>query len=312
MKIFTSLQQYTKPQKSLVTVLGNFDGVHLGHQHLIKMAKKIAESNAGESLVFTFYPHPQFLFNEDIKMLNSFERKLELIQGLGVENVLIIPFTREIAQLTPSQFVDEVLCKKIQTSHVVAGFNYSFGYLGEGKADDLIKLARQQNINATIMNAFYVKNELVSSTKIREYIKIGTISNATQLLGYQPTLIGKVIEGNKFGRQMGFPTANLEWDRRLLIPANGVYAVKVRIDNKKYLGVLNVGSKPTVSEKPILTMEVNILEFNRDIYEEYIQIEFYEKLRDEIKYPSVKQLQNQISSDVKNAIAYFKKTFDAS
>ncbi|NLT96041.1 MAG: riboflavin biosynthesis protein RibF, partial [Clostridia bacterium] len=272
MKIFTSMQQYVKPDKPIVTALGNFDGVHLGHQKLIKTAKEIAEKIKGETLVFTFFPHPQMLFNANIKMLNSFKTKLQLIESLGVENVLIIPFTREFSLISPQVFVEEILIKKIQTSHVVAGFNYSFGYKGMGNADMLINLAAPRNVKVTIMEPFYVDNELVSSTKIREYLKEGNIKEAEKLLGYQPAISGKVIEGNKIGRKIGFPTANLEWDSDLLIPGNGVYVVKVLVDNKKYLGVLNIGNKPTVNSQPLLSMEVYLLNFSGDLYHKEIEI----------------------------------------
>jgi len=306
MKVFTSLEQYIKPKNPIVAALGNFDGVHLGHQQLIKTAKNIAQDLHGETLVFTFFPHPQLLFNKSIKMLNSLELKLKLIQSLGIENVLIIPFTKEIAELTPLEFVNGILGETLHVSHVVAGFNYSFGHQGKGKAVDLIKLASRQNIQATIMEPFYINGELVSSTKIRHYLQAGSINHAARLLGYQPVVAGRVIEGNKIGRQLGFPTANLDWDRRLLIPANGVYAVKVKVDNKHYFGVLNIGSKPTVSKKPILTMEVNILGFSGDIYEKDIEVTFFHKLRDEIKFSGLEQLKKQISHDINHALEYFK------
>lgn len=305
MKIFTNLEQYERPNKPIVTVLGNFDGVHLGHQNLIKIAREKAAIINGETLVFTFFPHPQRLFNAKIKMLNSLKSKLRLIESLGVENVLIIPFTKDFAIITPQEFVHQILAKRLQTSHVVAGFNYSFGYKGLGDADMLVKLAEEQNIKATIMAPFRIGNELVSSTKIREYIKEGKIENAAKLLGYQPRISGKVIQGNKIGRKIGFPTANVEWDKELLIPGNGVYAVKVMVDERSYFGVLNIGNKPTVSQKPVLTMEVNILNFSGDLYQKEIEIIFYEKIRNEIKFNSLEHLKNQIAQDIQKSIGIF-------
>jgi riboflavin kinase/FMN adenylyltransferase len=308
MKTFTSLEQYVKPDKPIVTVLGNFDGVHLGHQKLIKKAQEIAKKINGETLVFTFYPHPQKLFNSNIKMLTPLKLKLKLIESLGVENVLVIPFTEDFAKISPQGFVYEILAEKLQTSQVVAGFNYSFGNKGMGNAALLIQLASQKNIKVTVMEPFYIDNELVSSTKVREYLKDGNIDNAVKLLGYQPTISGKVVEGNKIGRQMGFPTANLEWDKDLLIPGNGVYAVKVIIDNKKYLGVLNIGNKPTVNQKPLLSMEVNILDFSGDIYQKEIEIIFFIKIRNEIKFSNIEQLKNQIAKDIEKSISFFSQT----
>ncbi|KJS87097.1 MAG: hypothetical protein JM58_05275, partial [Peptococcaceae bacterium BICA1-8] len=209
MKVFRSLEQYSKPDKPVVAALGNFDGVHLGHKHLINTAKDIAGSINGETLVFTFFPHPQLLFNTNIEIINSLKLKIDLMKSLGVENVLVIPFTRAIAELSPSCFVSEILSSKLKISHVVAGFNYTFGHKGKGKAEDLIKQSAEQNIKATIIAPFYIEGKLVSSTQIRNYIKIGKITDAARFLGYQPTIIGKVIEGSKIGRQMGFPTANI-------------------------------------------------------------------------------------------------------
>lgn len=298
MKIFRNLEDFVLPDKPLVAVLGNFDGVHLGHQKLIKTAKDITDSLRGETLVFTFFPHPQLVLNKEIQMLNSFELKTRLIKDLGVDSILAIPFTEEISKLTPQQFVQQVLHEKLKVSHVVAGFNFSFGYQGSGKALDLIRLAGELNIKVTIMEPFYMDKELVSSTRIREYIKKGQIKKASKLLGYQPTIQGKVVSGNRIGRQIGFPTANLEWDRHLLIPGPGVYAVKVAVNDDLKLGVLNIGFKPTVSEKEILTMEVNILEFNQEIYDWKIEINFYEKIRNEKKFNNITQLKEQIALDI--------------
>ena len=176
-----------------------------------------------------------------------------------------------------------------------------------GNAALLIQLASQKH-KSNSYGAFYIDNELVSSTKVREYLKDGNIDNAVKLLGYQPTISGKVVEGNKIGRQMGFPTANLEWDKDLLIPGNGVYAVKVIIDNKKYLGVLNIGNKPTVNQKPLLSMEVNILDFSGDIYQKEIEIIFFIKIRNEIKFSNIEQLKNQIAKDIEKSISFFSQT----
>jgi len=306
MKIFKSLEQYIRPEKPVVTALGNFDGVHLGHKHLINTAKDIAGSINGETLVFTFFPHPQLLFNNKVEIINSLKLKIDLLKSLGVENVLVIPFTRDIAELSPTCFVHEILSSNLKISHVVAGFNYTFGHKGKGKAENLIKLSAEQNIKATIIEPFYVEGELVSSTQIRYYIKTGKIADAARFLGYQPIIIGKVIEGNKIGRQMGFPTANIKWDNNLLIPANGVYAVRVQIDNILYMGVLNIGNKPTVTQKKALSMEVNILDFQENIYGCEIKIIFYNKLRDEVKFASITELKKQISIDVQSTIKYFK------
>jgi len=307
MRIFRNLDELNLSNKPLTVALGNFDGVHLGHQKLINIAKNISLNLNGETLVFTFYPHPNFVLNKNIEILNYFEFKTKLIEKLEVESFLAIPFTEQIAKLAPDEFVQEILFKKLKAVHLVAGFNYSFGYKGEGKAKDLVQLAGDLGIKTTIMEPFYVDNELVSSSKIRQYLKLGQIRNASKLLGYSPRIKGRVIHGNKIGRKLGFPTANLDWDKNLLIPNAGVYAVEVLVHNKLELGILNIGFKPTVTDEKKLTIEVNIFNFFHDIYNCDIEIIFHEKLRGEKKFNNLAELKNQINIDVLSAKNYFSK-----
>ncbi|MFZ7104646.1 MAG: bifunctional riboflavin kinase/FAD synthetase [Peptococcaceae bacterium] len=301
MKIITSLDRLQLSDKPLVIALGNFDGVHLGHRQLLKITADIAKSINGEGMVFTFYPHPQLLLTHNFQMLNIFEIKTKLISSVGIDYTLIIPFTNEIAKLSPREFFVDILCKKLNAAHLVAGFNYSFGYQGRGKAENLRELAKAYHIDATIMEPFFVDGEIVSSSKIREHLKSGEIKNAAKLLGYNPLIAGKVTVGNKIGRTIGFPTANLDWNREILIPGPGVYIVKVKIiDTIKY-GVLNIGYRPTVDANGRLTMEVNIFDFNENIYNQNIYIEFIDKLRDEQKFKDFKELKEQISRDAAQA-----------
>ncbi|MFZ5943656.1 MAG: bifunctional riboflavin kinase/FAD synthetase [Bacillota bacterium] len=300
MEILTDIKQYKGWKCPIVIALGNFDGVHLGHQQLIKKAVDIAQEVKGKAVVFTFYPHSKVFFNKELQLLNSFDVKTKLFEKLGVDATLIVPFTQEIAHLSPESFVREILCHKLQGSHLVAGFNYSFGYRGQGRAQDLINIGGESNLKVTIIEPFYIKGELVSSTKIREYLKEGSIEQAVSFLGYYPIIQGQVVPGNKIGRQIGFPTANLKWDPNLLIPGTGVYAANVYLNNYKHRGVLNIGCKPTVSlDKKLLTMEVFILNFNQDIYGEILEIHFIHKLRDEKRFTGLIELKEQIMSDVK-------------
>jgi len=305
MKIFRNLQEITVANKPLTVVLGNFDGVHLGHQNLIKMAQSISKGMDGTTLIFTFHPHPQMVFNKDIKLINSFDLKIRLIEQLGVDYLLIVPFVEEFYKLSPEEFVEQILYKKLNVSHVVAGFNYTFGYKGMGKTKDLIDIGAKFGIKTTIMDPFYVDGQLVSSSKIREYLESGKIVEASKLLGYFPRILGSVISGNKIGRIMGIPTANLKWDADVLIPKSGVYAVQVEVLGQIKPGVLNIGTRPTVSNNKNVTMEVNILDFNQDIYGEKLEVIFHQKLRDEKKFNNILDLKKQIEMDTLRTIQYF-------
>ena len=305
MKIFRNLQEITVANKPLTVVLGNFDGVHLGHQNLIKMAQSISKGMDGTTLIFTFHPHPQMVFNKDIKLINSFDLKIRLIEQLGVDYLLIVPFVEEFYKLSPEEFVEQILYKKLNVSHVVAGFNYTFGYKGMGKTKDLIEIGAKFGIKTTIMDPFYVDGQLVSSSKIREYLESGKIVEASKLLGYFPRILGSVVSGNKIGRKMGIPTANLKWDADVLLPKSGVYAVQVKVLGQIKPGVLNIGTRPTVSNNKNVTMEVNILDFNQDIYGEKLEVIFYQKLRDEKKFNNILDLKKQIEMDTLRTIQYF-------
>jgi len=305
MKIFRNLQEITVANKPLTVVLGNFDGVHLGHQNLIKMAQSISKGMDGTTLIFTFHPHPQMVFNKDMKLINSFDLKIRLIEQLGVDYLLIVPFVEEFYKLSPEEFVEQILYKKLNVSHVVAGFNYTFGYKGMGKTKDLIDIGAKFGIKTTIMDPFYVDGQLVSSSKIREYLESGKIVEASKLLGYFPRILGSVVSGNKIGRKMGIPTANLKWDADVLLPKSGVYAVQVEVLGQIKPGVLNIGTRPTVSSNNNVTMEVNILDFNQDIYGEKLEVIFYQKLRDEKKFNNILDLKKQIEMDTLRTIQYF-------
>ena len=305
MKIFRNLQEITVANKPLTVVLGNFDGVHLGHQNLIKMAQSISKGMDGTTLIFTFHPHPQMVFNKDMKLINSFDLKIRLIEQLGVDYLLIVPFVEEFYKLSPEEFVEQILYKKLNVSHVVAGFNYTFGYKGMGKTKDLIEIGAKFGIKTTIMDPFYVDGQLVSSSKIREYLESGKIVEASKLLGYFPRILGSVVSGNKIGRKMGIPTANLKWDADVLLPKSGVYAVQVEVLGQIKPGVLNIGTRPTVSSNNNVTMEVNILDFNQDIYGEKLEVIFHQKLRDEKKFNNILDLKKQIEMDTLRTIQYF-------
>lgn len=308
MIVYRELAEFkVDPNKPLTVVLGNFDGLHLGHQNLIKMATNISREIKGETLVLTFYPPPQLLFNSNFKMLSSLDFKIGFFEALNIDKVLVIPFTQEFSRLTPEEFVREVLYKKISAKNIVCGFNYTFGHKGAGTVEDLINLANKFEQKVRIMEPLYIKNQLVSSTRIRNLISLGQIEEARELLGYNPRIKGKVIQGNKIGRKIGFPTVNLSWDKQLMIPGTGVYAVEIKVGSVIKKGVANIGYKPTISTERNLTIEAHIFDFAQDIYNSEIELIFYHKIRNEIAFNSLEELKNQIRNDNKIANNYFSK-----
>lgn len=298
MRVYKSLEEFQKSNKPLVVTLGNFDGVHLGHRNNIKKALEVAKNIDGEVVVFTFSHHPQNILGRKVNLINTFEQKSKLIEKLGAHNLLAPPFSKKIARLSPRSFVKNILHDLLDAKHVIVGFNYSFGYLGEGKADDLVNLNNEYGIETTIINPIYVKEEVVSSTLIREYLSRGDIKKASELLSYKPILNGRVVHGNKLGRTLGFPTANLAWEKGILIPAPGVYAVEAIVSNEVYHGVLNIGYKPTIKKDTGLSVEVNLLDFSKQIYNEDVQIVFHERLRPEKRFNGLEELKSQINEDV--------------
>lgn len=309
MIVYQKLAEFTvDSNKPLTVVLGNFDGIHLGHQNLIKMATNTSRQIKGETLILTFYPPPQLLFNPDFKMLSSLEFKIEFFEKLNINKCLIIPFTQEFAQLTPEEFVKEILFEKIGAKNLVCGFNYSFGHKGAGTATDLINLAGKFGQEVKIMEPFYIKDKLASSTRIRELIDLGEMEEAKDLLGYNPRIKGTVIPGNKIGRKIGFPTVNLAWDEQLMVPGVGVYIVEIKIGSCIKKGVANIGYKPTIStNNKHLTIEAHIFDFKEDIYDTKIELIFNKKIRNELVFSSLEHLKQQISMDKIMAKNYFLK-----
>jgi riboflavin kinase/FMN adenylyltransferase len=240
-------------------------------------------------------------------MLSSLDFKIGFFEALNIDKVLVIPFTQEFSRLTPEEFVREVLYKKISAKNIVCGFNYTFGHKGAGTVEDLINLANKFEQKVRIMEPLYIKNQLVSSTRIRKLISLGQIEEARELLGYNPRIKGKVIQGNKIGRKIGFPTVNLSWDKQLMIPGTGVYAVEIKVGSVIKKGVANIGYKPTISTERNLTIEAHIFDFAQDIYNSEIELIFYHKIRNEIAFNSLEELKNQIRNDNKIANNYFSK-----
>ena len=296
MRVYKSIEEAA--EKNRVIVLGNFDGVHLGHQELLKLARKIAAEKKLSLMVFTFYPQGQELFSCDFAYLATQEKKMDIFRQMGADEVLSIPFDENIAKVTPEDFAYIFLRQKLNAKEVVVGFNYTFGYKGSGKAEDLKNWLANDDINVSIVPQLMVDGEIVSSSLIRQALLNGEIKKANKMLGYPYSLKGEVVKGRQVGRTIGFPTANIAvWEQKVL-PHKGVYASLVHYNGKKYLGVLNIGKRPTVNNGSDTTVEVHILDFNADIYGEILEVELFDFLRDESKFAGLESLKNQINSDM--------------
>ena len=284
-------------QKFRTVVLGNFDGLHRGHQQLIALGRRIADEHEEELAVFTFHPQMQQVFDDRFCYLLTEEQKLRRFRQLGVDVVETVPFEPRISSLLPEEFVQRILVEKLQARHVVVGFNYSFGYQGAGNPSLLQQLGAAYGITVTVMDPCYVQGELVSSTAIRNYLRAGNVEKVNALLGYAYGMEGPVLLGNQIGRTIGFPTANIAPAERLLLPANGVYAARTYVDGKAYPGILNIGLRPTIDHSVGINIEVHLFDFDGDIYGKIIRTELHYFLRQEVKFNSLDGLKAQLERD---------------
>ncbi len=309
MKVFTSIDEIPKIQNVVVSQ-GTFDGVHKAHKVILSRLKEIAENQNGETLLITFEPHPRMvLFPNDhgLKLLNTQEEKIELLNSVGIDNLLVIPFTKDFSRQSSLQFIRDVVVEKIGAKVLVVGYDHRFGKNREGSFENLQEYSNLYGFDLVRIPEQDVENVAVSSSKIRSALLIGDIEQATKYLDRFYSIEGKVIEGKKLGRTLGFPTANIKVvDENKLIPADGIYAVNVFIHKKQYGGMMNIGNNPTIANKG-RSLEANIFEFDESIYNEKIKIEFVDKLRDEIKFDSISELQSQLIKDKLQATEVLKK-----
>ena len=301
MKIFYDLKNINI-QNPAITI-GSFDGLHLGHEKIIKHLKKKSQKISGKSVIFTFLEHPRkVLFPEQkFGLLHTNNEKIEKLKQLGIDYLILFNFTKEIANLNADEFIKQILVDKIGIKSLIVGFNHSFGKNRLGNIENIKKLSILYNFSVEKVEALLVENIKISSSVIRKLIELGDIITANKYLGYNYTISGIVISGKKIGRAIGFPTANISVSKNKLIPTNGVYAVDVKIKNKLYAGMLNIGYRPTLKENiQKKQIEVHILNFNEDIYNKEISIIFKKKIRDEIKFNNIQELKKQLWADKKN------------
>lgn len=300
MNIYSNISAFKKIN-SVVTI-GIFDGVHRGHIEILNRLKELAITYKGESVVITLWPHPRFVLqphNNELRLLTSLDEKIDLIGNQGIDNLIILPFNRQLANITYDRFVTDYIVGQIGAQYVVVGFNHHFGKDRKGTFENLQVSAREHGIKAERLNQVIIESLRVSSSGIRHMIAEGRITTANKALGYFYFLNGKVVTGNKLGRVLGYPTANIEIDEQLkLLPRNGVYAVLARLKNKVYEGMLSVGVRPTIEpEGDHRVVEVNIFGFDGDLYGQNIKVAFLEWLRCEKKFKSLDELRDQISID---------------
>lgn len=307
MKIFKDLSTYKSP-KPLALSLGMLDGVHLGHQSIIKEINKIAQENNYESAILTFWPHPKLYFNpdEDLKLLNTIEEKTELLEKQGIQNLFLQPFDEEFRNLSGEDFVREILVKKLNVKHLIIGYDHVFGKNRSGNFELLEKLAPELGFKVEKMEAVNAHEGIISSTQIRKLLGEGHIAEANGMLGYHFRVSGVVVDGKKLGRTIGYPTANIKTDDLKILPKKGAYIVDVFVESSHHKGMLSVGTNPTVGGNA-LTVEVYILDFDKDIYGKNISVAFREFLHDEIKFESLEKLIERLDEDKNLTQLYFKE-----
>lgn len=309
MKVYYGLDKFV-PVTNPVVTSGTFDGVHLGHQLIIKRLLEIAASNNGESIVITLWPHPRVVLhpeNHDLVLLSTIEERIELLKHYGVDNLVILPFTKQFSQLSSKEFIQDIIVDKLATKKLVIGYDHRFGRNREGSFEYLTTHKDEYSFEVEEIPKHEIDNLTISSTKIRTSIQEGNIGEATKLLGHAYTLSGKVVIGQQIGRVIGFPTANLQIiDTNKLIPRDGVYAIKVHTDLGTYGGMLNIGHRPTVNGIS-KTIEAHIFDFDTEIYGQYIKVELLEQIRPEFKFESLESLTKQLKLDKENVENILKK-----
>jgi riboflavin kinase / FMN adenylyltransferase len=299
MRVYEDIAQFDKRNNAVVTS-GTFDGVHVGHQKILDTLKKIADKSGGETVLITYWPHPRLVLdpkNDTIKLLTSFEEKSRVLESFGLDHLIKIPFTKEFSQLNSADFIQNILVDGIGTKTLVIGYDHKFGHNREGSFESLKENSSKYGFKIREIPRQDVKNVGVSSSKIRKALSNGDIHISNQFLGWEYCLNGTVVGGNQLGRKIGFPTANIKIDSPLkLVPAEGSYAVRVIHDNNHYEGMLNIGTRPTVNGGN-QTIEVNIFDFDKQIYGDEIRIKMVRLIRKENKFENLELLKEQLVLD---------------
>lgn len=308
MRIYHNLDDFS-PVRNAVVTSGTFDGVHVGHQKILSRLTEVAKKNSGETVVITFWPHPRLVLypnDTDLKLLNTFEEKAELIKEQGIQHLLRIPFTKEFSQQSSEEFITNILVDKIGTKKLVIGYDHHFGKNREGSFEQLKLNGPKYGFEVEEISRQDVDHVVVSSTKIRRALETADLETATHLLGRPYGITGRVVKGDKIGRLMGFPTANLEIDsKHKLVPADGIYAITVQHEHTVFGGMLYIGYRPTIDGAK-KSIEVNIFDFDKDIYGESLSIKFHQLIRGDSKFNDLEELKEQLKKDKDQALSILK------
>lgn len=299
MPLFERMENF-KPSKGTIVTIGTFDGVHLGHQKIIQRLNELKTETGLPTVVLTFDPHPRkILFPEqqDLKLITTTEEKCQLLNQYGVDHVIVYPFSKSFSEMQASEYIEKLIVNSLRTLILVIGYDHRFGANREGNIETLQKLSSKFNYKVEEIPVQDINQLNVSSTRIRKAIEEGDIETATQFLGHSFLLTGTVVKGKQLGRTIGYPTANIITDTDKIIPKIGVYAVRVKINELVYGGMLNIGYNPTTDQDHTIKIEVHIFDFNHDIYNQTIQIEFIKRTRDELKFEGLPQLIDALKKD---------------
>ena len=333
MKIYNQLSDFKKLNNAVVTI-GTFDGVHYGHQKIVKRLCELAKSSGGESVILTFFPHPRMIIdpeNQDLKLINTIKEKAEILADLGVDHLIITPFTRDFSNLSPAEYIQNILIDTIGTKQIIVGYDHRFGKDRKGGMAELEAFSKIYNYTIEEIPEQDINDVAVSSTKIRKALLEGDVALAATYLGYHFAINGPVIKGDKIGRTIGFPTANIFVEETYkLIPSDGIYAVTIEMLEEKsevesqklgvesssrlgtkdsglnlYRGMAYIGQRPTINGMT-RNIEVNIFDFNREIYGQHIKMNFLKFLRHDVKFTGLETLTQQLHQDKLDTLAFFK------
>jgi riboflavin kinase/FMN adenylyltransferase len=290
-----------KDVKDSIVTIGTFDGVHLGHQKIIRRLIDLKKKEGGETVLFTFDPHPRkvlFPDQTDLKLITTTEEKCRLLEKLGIDHVLVFPFTKAFSQMHATEYISEIIAKGLHTKSLVIGYDHRFGSNREGNIDTLKELSTTYNFKVEEIPAQEINQLNISSTRIRKAIEEGDVETANAFLGHAFFITGVVVKGKQLGRTIGYPTANIDVaDPDKLIPKIGVYAVNVVLDSVTYKGMLNVGVNPTTDSDNRIKIEVNIFDFDAEIYGRSLSVEFVKWVRDEEKFANLEELKQALAND---------------
>ena len=299
MKIYHNINEFNAVNNAVVTI-GTFDGVHLGHRKIIARIKELAQEIGGETVILTFFPHPRMILNpedESIKLINTINEKAALLEQLGIDHLIITPFSRDFSNQTPEAYIRDVLVNKIGTKKIVIGYDHRFGKDRQGSLNDLLKLGPVYGFEVVEIPEQDIEDVAISSTRIRTALLNGKIELANTLLGYSFFITGKVVRGDQIGRQIGYPTANIVIEERYkLIPSDGIFAAKIKVDDMLYKGMAYIGSRPTINGIS-RNIEINIFDFNEEIYNQQVTLYFYNYVRGDVKFTGLDDLKIQLAKD---------------